>query len=80
MTLSEARDLTYRQVIYHTSARNADNSALRARVNGMISLWARNPNRISIPMKQGLKTYFLLTESNLAEWLLTDPTKPVSSE
>ena len=75
MTLSEACDLTYRQTIYHSVKTNADGSALRARVNGKISRWARNPNRISIPLKHGLKTHFYLTESNLAEWLLFDPTE-----
>ena len=74
MTLDEAKSLPRQATVYHVEARNADGSALRARVNGNICLWKANPGRIRIPMKHGLNATFQLTEANLHEWLITDPT------
>lgn len=72
MTRDEALTLTPRQTVYHATLRNADSSPLRARVNGQIKTWKRD-NRIHIPMKHGINTYFYLTLENLSEWLLQEP-------
>lgn len=76
LTLAHAKVLTRGTVLYHITARNADRSALRARVNGLPQTWKRSPERVRVPMKHGLYNTFQLTERDLGEWLLTDPTEP----
>jgi hypothetical protein len=46
MTIDEAKSLFSGQVIVHKKYKNADKTALRARVNGKIKTWKRNPNKI----------------------------------
>jgi len=79
MTNEEAKALTLSQTLYHLTARNADGTALRARVNGAVKLWERDPSRFSVPMKHGLRSHFYLTPENLDEWSLTDPTEKKES-
>jgi hypothetical protein len=75
MTSEEAKALRLGTTLFHLTARNADGTALRARVNGAVKLWKRDPSRFSIPMKHGLRSHFYLTPENLDEWRLTDPTE-----
>lgn len=80
MTHDEAKALTYGDVIYHKTLRNADGSMVRARCNGKVRLWKRRPGDYQVPMKYGLRYYFYLTPGypNLTgdqiakDWSLTD--------
>lgn len=74
ITLDEAKALRLGTTLFHITARNADRTALRARVNGAVKLWKRDPSLFSIPMKHGIRSHFYLTPENLDEWSLTDPT------
>lgn len=68
MTFEQAKQLSFNQTIHHRTLKNADGTALRARVNGKIQLWKTRPNEIKIPMKHGLRDCFYLTQDNLHEW------------
>lgn len=59
---------------YHVSARNADGTAVRCRVNGKCKTWKRRPEAFRLPVKYGLKEYFYLDNGNAKEWLTVDPT------
>lgn len=59
-------------VLYHVTAKNADGTPLRARVNGMCVTWKRDPQAFRLPMKHGLRDCFYITESNAAEWRMTE--------
>lgn len=72
MTFDEAKQLRQGQIIYHVSLKNADKSALRARVNGQVKLWKTRPNEIQVPMKHGLRDCFYLTQDNLKDWSLNE--------
>jgi hypothetical protein len=74
MTKAEALALALHQTIYHTSLKNADGSALRARVNGKPVVKARS-GAWYIPLKHGLKTCFYLDDQNITNWLLDAPAK-----
>lgn len=71
---SEATALDQGTLIYHRTLRNADGTALRARVNGRPRLWKTRPDYYEIPMKHGLRNCFYLTPQNANAWSLTDPT------
>ncbi len=70
----QALKLNHGRVIYHKKLRNADGSAVRARVNGMCKTWKTRPTEFQIPMVHGLKDYFYLSHHNAGEWSLADPT------
>ena len=55
-------------ILRHITARNADGTPLRGRVNGKVILWKTRPLEFRVPMKYGLKTYFYVTEDNAKEW------------
>jgi hypothetical protein len=60
------------QVIYHKTLKNADGSAMRARVNGKTKFWKTRPNDFKTPMKYGMYNCFYLTPSNQYEWQVND--------
>lgn len=62
--------------LYHVTARNADGTALRAKVNGRCQTWVTKPDDFKLPVKHGLKNCFYITPSNASEWLTEDPTLP----
>jgi len=81
ITLEQAKELTHGVKLYHATLRNADGSALRARVNGQVKTWKRSPARVEVPLKHGLYVYLYLRagdpngRNNLDEWALVDPTR-----
>jgi hypothetical protein len=81
VTLEEAKALRQGQTVYHCSKRNADGTPVRARVNGKIKLWKRDPYRLQIPMKQGMYYAGFYLEhggrtidsyNNLGQWSLDE--------
>lgn len=70
MTKSQLLTLTHGTILHHHTIRNADNSPLRARVNGKIHLWKRRPDYFELPMKHGQRHCFYITPENANEWEL----------
>lgn len=67
--------LRYRAVLHHVSAKNADGTPLRGRVNGKVKLWKRYPQEFRLPMKYGIRTYFYITEDNAKDWYIPEEDK-----
>ena len=70
MTTFNPRDLRLGATLEHTSAKNADGTPLRARVNGKPKLWKTRPDDFKVPLKYGMKTCFYLTPENVNDWTL----------
>lgn len=62
-------------IIHHMSAKNADGTSLRGKVNGMVKLWKRYPLKFRLPMKYGIRTYFYITEDNAKDWYIPEKDK-----
>lgn len=54
ITLDQAKQLKYGQVLYHAHHRNADGTPQRWRVSGKVKIWKRDASRIRVPLKHGL--------------------------
>ena len=65
ITLEQAKNLKYGQIVYHSINKNADGTPQRWKVNGKIKTWKRNPNKIKIPVKHGLNNFDYITEDDL---------------
>jgi hypothetical protein len=65
ITLDEAKNLKYGDILFHAIHKNADGTPQRWKVNGKVKTWKRNPKRVYIPLKHGLNHYDHLTEDNL---------------
>ena len=59
------------QIFHHSTLVNADNTPVRARVNGKLKLWKRDTTRFQLPMKYGLRQCFYITSDNIHEWSLS---------
>lgn len=61
-------ELSPGKILHHISAKNADGTPLRGRVNGKVQLWKTRPLEFRVPMKYGLRTCFYVTDGNAKEW------------
>ena len=55
----------------HKTLKNADGTPVRARANGKIKVWIRDPAMFKLPCKYGLKTCFYIDnfeECNNDDW------------
>lgn len=78
MTKEIAESLPTGRTIYHKTWTNADGSAFRARVNGRIKTWKREPERWLLPIKRGLRDCGYLGEGpgadqSPSDWTTTEP-------
>lgn len=65
MTLTEAKQLKQGQWIYSTTKFNADGKTpMRARVTS-VKTWKRNPDRVEVHVKHGLRDYCVFKETDL---------------
>ena len=55
--------------LYSRVVHGYDGMPARARVTS-VKTWKRQPGRLSVGMKYGLRDFFTLTESELANWSL----------
>lgn len=55
--------------LYHATAKNADKTPLRCRLNGKMQTWKTRPDEFRQPAKYGLKQCFDITQHNLHEWV-----------
>ena len=61
ITLEQAKNLKYGQVLEHTKLTNADKTPMRFVIKGAAKTWKRNKDRIRIPLKRGLYEFGELT-------------------
>ena len=72
ITLDQAKNLKYGDILYHVINRNADNTPQRWRVNGKVKTWKTRPDEVRIPLKHGLYSYDYLTHDDLELVCLTE--------
>ena len=65
ITLDQAKNLKFGQILHHTINKNADGTPQRWRVNGKIKTWKRSPDRVQVPVKYGLYGFGYVTENDL---------------
>ena len=65
ITLDQAKNLKYGQILHHTINKNADDTPQRWRVNGKVKTWKRSIERVQVPVKYGLYGYGYVTENDL---------------
>lgn len=62
--LEDAKELKFGQILYEVTARNADGSPRRWRVNGKVKRWKTQPDRIRVPLKWGLRVGSYLSHND----------------
>lgn len=72
ITLEQAKALRVGQYIYSLRSYNKRAQPHKAKVNGQVKTWKRDPSRVSVPWKHGLYVYGTLTEHDLEDWALTE--------
>lgn len=72
ITKEIALSLRHGQTLYHFTARNADKTPLRCRVNGACKTRKTRSNEYSLPVKHGLKNCFYITERSGGDWCETE--------
>jgi len=65
ITLEQAKALEYGEVLHSNENKNADGTCQRWRVSGKVRRWKRDPDRIKVPLKQGIRGYNYLTNRAL---------------
>lgn len=65
ITLEQAKALKPGTILHHTENKNADGSPQRWRVNGKVKTWKRDPSRVQIPVKHGMRFFDYITEYDL---------------
>lgn len=64
--------VTRGQTLYSALYHNVDGTPLRARVNGKLRTWKRQPGYYELPMKHGLRTCFYITPESTPYWFVTE--------
>lgn len=59
--------------LYHKTLKNADGTAVRARVNGKCKVWKKRPDTFRLPVKHGLRQCFYIDPDNADEWTEVEP-------
>ena len=72
ITVEQAKKLTHGTIVYDTTARNADGSPRRWKVNGKPITWKRDESRVNVPIKHGLYAYSSITELCLNNFCLDE--------
>lgn len=70
VTLAQAKQLGYRDELYHKDLKDSRGHSVRAKVNGKIQLWKTRPTEFRLPMKHGMYDTFQLTQDNADQWTL----------
>jgi hypothetical protein len=71
ITRDVAKSLPHGAILHHKTLRNADNTPLRARVNGRCKVWKTRPKEFQLPMKYGFRQCFYVTHNNASDWELS---------
>jgi hypothetical protein len=75
MLINEAKELRIGQTVYHTSKKNADVTAMRAKVTS-IKTWKTRPFNVEVHVKRGLYEFAVFYEDELLELTTTEPIYP----
>ena len=78
LTLATAKKLYTGQWLYHTSKRNADGSAMRAKVTS-VKTWKRSPERIEVRVKHGMYDFTTFDEREIHLLTTDEPIYPKQS-
>ena len=54
ITLKQAKNLKYGDMLHHVTLKNADGTSVRMRVTGKPKTWKKDLSRIKVPLKYGL--------------------------
>ena len=65
ITLEQAKNLKYGDMLHHTTKTNADGTPQRWKVNGKPKVWKTRPAEVKVPIKHGLYSYDYITENDL---------------
>jgi hypothetical protein len=60
MMVEEVKRLKRGEVVHYGPCPKSE----RWRVNGMVQIWKRYPNKVRVPIKHGLYHYHSITETN----------------
>lgn len=66
MTLEQAKNLVKGQWIYSVKFRTANNTPQRAKVLS-VKTWKRQPDKVLISLRYGIKRFFKMNENELDE-------------
>ncbi len=66
ITLEQAKQLKYGDILYHNELINNDKTPARWRVNGQVKTLKRDPNYVRVPLKHGLYSYGYLVNGERA--------------
>jgi len=72
LTLNQAKNLRYGQILHHVSNKNADGTPQRWRVSGKPKTWIRTLSKVKVPVKYGLYRSDYITENELDLVYLAD--------
>jgi hypothetical protein len=72
ITLEQAKRLTHGTILYHRNNKTAKGAPQKWRVSGNPQTWKRSPEKVSVPIKNGLYSYSHLTENNLYYFSLNE--------
>ena len=69
ITIEQARELKYGQMLHHISQKGSDKQPVRCRITGQVKLWKTRDDFV-IPVKHGLYTCFHIsnTDGSNEEW------------
>jgi hypothetical protein len=79
LTLREAKNLEYGDMLYEIGQYNADGTLRRWRVIGKPKVWKRSPKKVQVSLKHGLYSFTKIDEFNLHFMSLKEP-KSVSKK
>jgi ribosomal protein L37AE/L43A len=65
ITMEQAKNLRIGQTLHPNTAKNADGTCQRWRVHGKVKTWKRNPTRIEVSLKYGLRNYCTINSREL---------------
>ncbi len=71
ITLEQAKQLKYGQIVYHATNLNADKTAQRWKVTS-VKTWKRDPSRVLVNLKHGLRSFDFINEDQLHLVKLTE--------
>jgi hypothetical protein len=72
MTLSEAQSLKPGTTVYHVTKKNADGSAMRAKVLS-VKTWKTRPTDVLISVKHGMYDYAKFNQNELDQLSIVEP-------
>jgi hypothetical protein len=70
LTLGMAKNLEYRDQLYVKGSFNSKGIPETWRVNGKPKTWKKLPDKVSVPIKHGLRDFGYLTENNIDQFVV----------